>query len=156
MTTATSDEDTLIQVARDERRQHRSGKSMAGMLGVAIAFGAVGVALIAVPRLIGAILPLPFWLLGGFSLAVLTIVGVVAVALAGFFLLAALASSPAAAWGSAVAGACPRCGERKLRSDTVPGPASGGTIASGARGVVTLCDNCDYAIARVTRPGTAA
>jgi hypothetical protein len=34
-----TDEDILIQAARSERGQHRSGASMAGMLGVAAAFG---------------------------------------------------------------------------------------------------------------------
>lgn len=42
MTTQLADEDILIQAARSERGQHRSGASMIGMLGVAVAFGVVG------------------------------------------------------------------------------------------------------------------
>ena len=155
MTTQQSDEDILIQAARAERGQHRSGASMGASLGVAIALAVVGGVLIVVPRMISALLPGPLKLLG-FGVPILVIVGIVAFAIAGLFLLSALASSPFAAWGSAAPGNCPQCGEARLRSDTVPGPASG-SPASGPRGIVTLCETpgCDYAGARVTRPGPA-
>ena len=154
MTTQPTDEDILIQEARSERGQHRSGASMAGMLGVAAAFGVVGCFLIFVPRLITMLVPLPVsLLLGGFSLPVFGTLGVVALSIAAFFLLAAFASSPLASWGNKLPGDCPSCGEAHLRSDTVPGTASG-TVKDAPRGVVTLCETpgCDYAAARVTRP----
>jgi hypothetical protein len=151
MTTQPADEDTLIQTARAERRQHRSGASMFGMLGVAVAFGAVGGLLLFLPHLVGRLLPGPLRLLiGGFSMPVFITLGVVALGIAGFFLLAAFASSPLAAWGSKVPGDCPSCGKARLRSDTVPGGASG-NVGGTPRGVVTLCEACDYAAARVTR-----
>jgi hypothetical protein len=154
MSTQQSDEDVLIQAARAERGQQRSGRSMGASLGIAVAFAAVGGVLVFVPRVIGMLLPGPLRLLGGFGVPVLVIMGIVAFAIAGLFLLAALASSPMAAWGSSAPGDCPECGQPKLRSDTVPGPASE-NLKDGQRGVVTLCENCDYAAARVTRAGRA-
>ena len=154
MTTQPADEDILIQTARSERGQHRSGASMVGMLGAAAAFGVVGGFLIFVPRLIAMLVPLPVsLLLGGFSLPIFVTLGVVALGIAAFFLLAAFASSPLASWGNKLPGNCPTCGEARLRSDTVPGAASG-TVRDAPRGVVTLCETpgCDYAAARVTRP----
>jgi hypothetical protein len=159
MTTQPSDEDILIQAARSERRQHRSGASMVAMLGAAVAFGVVGCVLLFVPRLIAMVLPLPLnLLLGGFSAAVFITVGIIALGIAGFFLLAAFASSPLASWGNKLPGDCPRCGQARLRSDAVPGGASGaggtsGGVRGAPRGVVTLCETpgCDYATARVTR-----
>ena len=152
MTTPASEEDILIKAARAERGQHRSGASMGASLGVAIALAVVGGLLIFVPRVISGLLPGPLRLLG-FGVPILVIVGIVAFAIAGLFLLSALASSPFAAWGSAVPGNCPRCEQPQLRSDMVPGPASG-SPATGPRGIVTLCETpgCDYAAARVTRP----
>ena len=153
-----ADEDFLIRTARAERGQHRSGASMVAMLGAAVAFGVVGGVLVFVPHLITALLPGPLAILGAFSLPVLVTLGIVAFAIAGVFLLGGLASSPFASWGSKVAGDCPRCGQARLRSDMVPGPAAE-SRGDGARGVVALCENpdCDYAIARVTRAsGTAA
>lgn len=152
MTTAQSDEEILIQAARAERRQHRTGASMAAMLAVAGLFGGAGALLIFLPRVLGAI-PL----VGGLSSAIGVTLAIVAFAIAGFFLLAAFASSPAAAWGSKASGDCPTCGQANLRSDTVPGPASGGQLRGGPRGVVTLCETkgCGYASAKVTRPSPA-
>ena len=157
MTTQPTDEDILIQEARAERGQHRSGASMAGMLGVAAAFGVVGGFLIFVPRLIAIFLPLPVsLLLGGFSLPVFVTLGVVALGIAGFFLLAAFTSSPLASWGNKLPGNCPTCGQPRLRSDTVPGGTSS-TVKGAPRGIVTLCETpgCDYAAAHVTRASGA-
>ena len=152
MTTQPSDEEILIQAARAERGQHRSGASMAGMLGVAIAFGVVGCLLIFVPRLIAMLLPGPLRFLGGISMPVFITLGILALGVAGFFLLAAFASSPLASWGNKVPGDCPSCGQPRLRSDTVPGGTTG-AVRDGPRGIVTLCEtpDCDYAAARVTR-----
>ena len=157
MTTQPADEDILIQAARSERGQHRSGASMAGLLGVAVAFGVVGGLLIFVPQLITMLLPGPFRLLGWFSVPILTTLGILAFGIAVFFLLAAFASSPLASWGNKVPGDCPRCGQARLRSDTVPSGTSG-TVKDGPRGIVTLCENpdCDYAAARVTRASGAS
>ena len=152
--TQSADEDVLIQAARAERGEQRSGRSMGASLGVAIAFAAVGGVLVFGPRLIASILPGPLRLLGIFGVPALFLLGIVAFAIAGLFTLAALASSPMAAWGSALPGNCPQCGQPKLRSETVPGPAAD-NLPGGARGHVTLCENCDYASARVTRPGGA-
>jgi hypothetical protein len=152
MTTQPSDEDILIQAARAERGQHRSGASMFAMLGVAAAFGAAGFLLVFLPHLISTFLPWPFQVLGGFAMPVFITLGIVAIGIAGFFLLAAFASSPAASWGNKVPGDCPTCGQPRLRSDTVPGAASGKS-GDAPRGVVTLCEtpDCGYAAARVTR-----
>jgi hypothetical protein len=138
MTTQPSDEDVLIQAARAERGEQQSGRSMGASLGVAIALAAVGGVLVFVPRVISVLLPGPLRLLGGFGIPVLVIVGIVAFAIAGLFLLSALASSPLASWGSAVPGSCPQCGESRLRSDTVPGPTAG-SPKDAPRGIVTLC-----------------
>lgn len=158
MTTQPADEDILIQEARAERGQHRSGASMVAMLGVAVIFGVVGGLLIFVPRLIAMLLPVPpSLLLWGFSGPVLITLGIVALGIAGFFLLAAFASSPLASWGNKLPGDCPSCGQPRLRSDTVPGGTSG-TVRDAPRGIVTLCETpgCDYAAARVTRASGAA
>jgi hypothetical protein len=155
MTSQPADEDILIDAARAERGQHRSGASMAALLGVAVLFGAIGILLILVPHVVSMLLPGPLALLGGFSIPVLVTLGIAALAIAGLFLLGALASSPLASWGNAMPGNCPRCGQSRLRSDIVPG-STGGRSSEGPRGVVTLCENpeCDYATARVTRPST--
>jgi len=152
MTTQPSDEEILIQAARAERAQHRSGASMAAMLGVAVVFGVVGCLLIFMTHLVGTLLPGPLRLLGGFSTSVFITLGIVALGIAGFFLMAALASSPLASWGNKVPGDCPTCGEPRLCSDTVPGGTSG-NVRDAPRGIVTLCETpgCDYAAARVTR-----
>jgi hypothetical protein len=157
MTTQPADEDTLIQAARAERGQHRSGASMFAMLAVAVAFGAVGCLLIFLPQLVSMLLPGPLRLLGGFfSAPVFVTLGIGALGIAGFFLLAALASSPLASWGNKVPGDCPSCGQPRLRSDTVPGGTSG-NVRDAPRGIVTLCETpgCDYAAARVTRASGA-
>jgi hypothetical protein len=155
MTSQPADEDILIDAARAERGRHRSGASMAALLGVAVFFGAIGIGLIVVPHLIGALLPGPLALLGGFSIPVLVTLGIAALAIGGLFLIVALASSPLTAWGNAMPGKCPRCGESRLRSDIVPSAASE-SPSTGPRGLVTLCESpdCDYATARVTRPSS--
>ena len=147
-----ADEDFLIRAARAERGQHRSGASMAAMLGVAVVFGVVGSLLIFLPHLVSVLLPGPLGFLGASSLPVLVTLGIIAFAIAGMFLLGALASSPLASWGNAVPGNCPSCGQPRLRSDMVPG-STGENLKGGTRGIVTLCENpdCDYAAARVTR-----
>jgi hypothetical protein len=152
MTTQPADEDILIQAARAERGQRRSGASMFAMLGVAAAFGVAGCLLIFLSHLVSRLLPWPFRLLGGFSVPVFVTLGIVALVIAGFFLLAALASSPLASWGNKVPGNCPSCGQPRLRSDTVPDETSG-NLRDAPRGIVTLCETpgCDYATARVTR-----
>jgi hypothetical protein len=157
MTTQPADEDSLIQAARAERGQHRSGASMFGMLGVAIVFGVAGGVLLFLPRLVSMLLPGPLRLLGGFSMPVCITLGVMALGIAGFFLLAAFASSPLASWGSKVPGDCPSCGEARLRSDMVSGGTSG-SASDVPRGIVTLCETqgCDYAAVRVTRASGSA
>jgi hypothetical protein len=156
MATQSSDEDILIQAARSERSQHRSGASMVGMLGVAIAFGVVGCLLIFVPHVISMLLPGPLRVLGGFSVPILTTLGILGLGIAGFFLLAAFASSPLASWGNTVSGDCPSCGQARLRSGTVSG-GTGGAVREAPRGIVTLCETpgCDYAAVRVTRASGA-
>ncbi len=156
MTTQPADEDTLIQAARAERRQHRSGASMFAMLGVAVALGVAGCLLIFVPHLVTMLLPGPLRFLGGFSMIVFITLGIVVFGIAGFFLLAALASSPLASWGNKLPGDCPSCGQPRLRSDTVPGGTSG-NVRDAPRGIVTLCETpgCNYAAARVTRASGA-
>ncbi|HEX3959211.1 MAG TPA: hypothetical protein VHZ03_21690 [Trebonia sp.] len=151
-----ADEDFLIRAARAERGQHRSGASMAAMLGVAVVFCVVGSLLIFLPHVVRVLLPGPLGFLGAFSLPILVTLGIIAFAIAGMFLLGGLASSPLASWGNAAPGNCPRCGQPRLRSDMVPG-STGENRRDGARGIVTLCENpdCDYATARVTRASGA-
>jgi hypothetical protein len=156
MTTQPADEDILIEAARDERGRHRSGASMVSMLAIAVAFGVVGCLLIFGPRLVSALLPGPLRFLLGFSFFV-SVPGIVALAIAGFFLLAAFASSPLASWGNKVPGDCPSCGQPHLRSDMVPSPNAASANANASqspRGVVTLCETpgCDYTAASVLRP----
>jgi hypothetical protein len=156
--TQPADEDILIQAARAERGQHRSGASMFAMLGVAVVFGVVGSLLLFLPHLVSMLLPGPLRLLGGFSMPVFITLGIVALGIAGFFLLAAFASSPVASWGNKVQGECPTCGQPRLRSDIVPS-GTGRNVRDAPRGIVTLCETpgCDYAAARVTRAtGTAS
>ena len=86
MTTQPADEDILIQAARAERRQHRSGASMFAMLGVAVASGVVGCLFLFVPHLVTRLLPGPLRLLGGLSMPVFITLGVAALGIAGFFL----------------------------------------------------------------------
>jgi hypothetical protein len=156
MTTQPADEDILIQAARAERGQHRSGASMFAMLGVAIAFGTVGFLLIFLSHLVSTLVPGPFRLLGGFSMPLFITLGIIALGIAGFFLLAALSSSPLASWGNKVPGNCPDCGQPRLRSDAVPSAASG-NVRDAPRGIVTLCatPGCGHATARVTRASGA-
>src|ERR1700757_746467 len=77
MTSQPTDEDILIREARAERGQHRSGASMAAMLGVAVVFGTVGFLLIFVPHIVRVLLPGPLALLGFFSLPILVTLGIV-------------------------------------------------------------------------------
>jgi len=151
MTNQPSDEDILIEAARAERKQYRSGASMFGMLGVAGAFGATGGVLIFGSHLVTRFLAGPFSLLGGFSMPIFTTLGIVALGIAAFFLLAAFVSSPLAAWGDRLPSDCPTCGQSGLRAGTVSGRT--GDTGNGPRGVVTLCEapGCSYAAARVTR-----
>lgn len=152
MTTQPADEDILIREARAERGRHRSGASMVGLLGVALVFGVVGCLLVFLPHLVAMFLPGPLSLLGGFSVPVFITLGIMALGIAAFFLLAAFASSPLASWGNKLPGDCPSCGQARLRSGMVPGGTSG-TVRDAPRGIVTLCETpgCDYATARVTR-----
>ncbi|HXC82798.1 MAG TPA: hypothetical protein VNV62_13195 [Trebonia sp.] len=156
MTTQPADEDILIQAARDERGQHRSGASMFGMLAVAVVFGVLGAVLLLLPHLVSMLLPGPFRLLGGFSMPMCITLGIIALGIAGFFLLAAFASSPLASWGNKAQGDCPTCGESRLRSDMVTGKTSG-TVSDPPRGIVTLCETsgCDYSAVSVTHPSGA-
>lgn len=157
MTTQPADEDILIQAARAERGQHRSGASMAAMLGIAVAFGVAGFVLIFLHHLVSMLLPGPLRLLGAFATPISIFLGIAALGIAGLFVLAALASSPLAAWGNKGQGDCPACGQPRLRSDMVPS-ATSGTVRAAPRGIVTLCETpgCDYAAARVTRASGAS
>jgi hypothetical protein len=80
-------------------------------------------------------------------LPVFITLGITGLGIAGFFLLAAFASSPLASWGNKLPGDCPSCGQARLRSDTVPGGTSS-TLRDAPRGVVTLCETpgCNYAL----------
>jgi hypothetical protein len=155
MTTQPADEDILIEAARDERGQHRSGASMFGLLGVAVVFAVLGAVLLFLPHLVSMLLPGPFRFLGAFSMPVSITLGIIALGIAGFFLLAAFASSPLASWGTKVQGACPTCGESRLWSDMVTGKTSGNS--DPPRGVVTLCETsgCDYSAVSVTHASGA-
>lgn len=151
-----TDEDLLIEAAKRERRNRRSGRSLLLALAVAAVFVVIGWVLVfRVRPLIKAI---PFLPLGNVT-SWLLVAGIVAFVIAGLTVAGALLlANPRKRWGDPVVGGCPACGNWTLRQDaTAPaGPGAGG-LRNAPRGVVTLCDSngCDYASATVTTASRA-
>lgn len=151
-----NDEDLLIEAARRQRRNRRSGRNLLLALAVAAVCTVIGWVLVFQVRPV--IKAIPFLPLGGVSRWLL-VIGVVAFVVAGLVVAGALLlASPRKPWGDPVVGACPVCGSWTLRQDTVApaGPVTG-TSTSAPKGVVTLCDTkgCAYASATVTTASRA-
>jgi hypothetical protein len=151
-----TDEDLLIEAAKRERRNRRSGRNLLLALAVAAVFAVIGwVLLFRVRPFVKSIPFLPLGTVTGWLL----VIGIVAFAIAGLVVAGAfLAGNPRKHWGDPVAGACPSCGSWTLRQNTMA-PAGPGTdgIRTAPKGVVTLCDTkgCDYASATVTTASRA-
>jgi hypothetical protein len=145
------DEDLLIRAAIRQRHLRRTGWSLAGALGLAVFFGAVGYTLALHPGVISANVPYS----GGLLQPVLVAIGVVACLISVLFILAAASGArPRTPWGDPLPGDCPTCGKAALRQDEVVVREAGG-LTTIARGTVTLCQtaDCDYAAATVITPG---
>jgi hypothetical protein len=155
-----TDEDLLIEAAKRERRNRRSGRNLLIALAVAAACAVIGWVLVF--RVRPFVKAIPFLPLGAVT-SWLLFIGIAAFVVAGLIVAGALlAANPRKRWGDPVAGACPACGNWTLRQGTVL-PASSGTASPGTgtrnapKGVVTLCDTkgCAYATATVTTASRA-
>lgn len=151
-----TDEELLIEAARRELRNRRSGRNLLLALAAAAVFAVIGWVLVfRVRPLVKAI---PFLPLGGLT-SWLLVAGIVCFVIAGLIVAAALLlANPRKRWGDPVVGACPACGNWTLRQDTMApaGPGAGG-LRNAPKGVVTLCDTrgCGYASATVTTASRA-
>jgi hypothetical protein len=141
-----TDEDLLIEAARKESRNRRSGRNLLLALVAAAVCAAIGWVLVFKVR--AFLKAIPFLPLGTVT-SWLLIIGVVAFVVAGLIVAGALLmANPRKRWGEPLVGGCPACGKWTLRQGTVA-PAD-----NGPKGVVILCDNrgCAHASATVTTP----
>jgi hypothetical protein len=142
-TTLPAGDDLLIKEAIRQRQLHRSGKSLGGVLALAVFFCAAGYVLAFHSGVITYSMPYA----SGFPLGtVLVICGILAFLVAVLFLVdAASGARPGAPWGDPAAGTCPVCGEPALRQDGIL-LREGGTLKTAANGAVTLCGSpgCPY------------
>ncbi len=139
-----TDEDLLIEAARRERRNRRSGRNLLLALAVAVAFAATGWVLVF--RVRAFLQAIPFLPLGTVTRSLL-VIGIIAFVVAGLIVVGAvLMANPRKRWGDPVVGGCPACGNWTLRQGTAA-PAG-----QGPKGVVILCDTkgCAHASATVT------
>jgi hypothetical protein len=139
-----TDQDLLIEAARRERRNRRSGRNLLLALAVAAVCAAVGWVLVF--RVRAFLKAIPFLPLGTVT-SWLLVIGIIAFVVAGLIVVGALLmANPRKRWGDPVVGGCPACGNWTLRQATVA-PAG-----QSARGVVILCDTkgCTHASATVT------
>jgi len=143
-TIVSTSDDLLIREAIRQRQSHRSGKSLAGTLALAVFFAVVGYVLAFHPGLINNNMPYP----DGFPLdAVLAICGVLVLLVAAVFLANAVRGGrPRAPWGDPVDGDCPVCSEPALRQDAIL-LREEGTLVVTASGTVILCESpgCPHA-----------
>ena len=140
-----TDEDLLIEAAKRQRRNRRSGRNL--LIALAVAAVCAGIGWVLVFRVRAFLKAIPFLPLGTLTTWLLFI-GIAAFVIAGLIVAGALmAASPRKRWGDPVAGACPACGNWTLRQNTVTPDDPG-----APKGVVTLCDSsgCAYASATVT------
>jgi hypothetical protein len=145
-----TDEDLLIEAARRERRNHRSGRNLVLALAVAAVFAVVGWLLVFKVR--GFLKAIPFLPLGAVT-GWVVIVGIIAFVVAGLIVAGALVmANPRKRWGDPLVGGCPACGNWTLRQGTVT------PVGKGPRGVVILCDTkgCTHASATVTTASRAS
>jgi hypothetical protein len=144
-----TDENVLIEAARKERRNHRSGRNLLLALIAAAVFAGIGWVLVF--RVRSFLKTIPFLPLGTVT-GWLLVIGIIAFVIAGLIVAVAfLIANPRKRWGEPIVGACPACGNWTLRQDTVA-PAGKGT-----KGVVILCDTkgCTHASATVTTASRA-
>lgn len=151
-----TDEDLLIEAAKRERRNRRSGRNL--LLALAAAAVCVIIGWVLIFRVRAFVKSIPFLPLGSVT-SWLLVIGIVAFVIAGLIVGGALlAANPRKRWGDPVAGACPACGNWTLRQNTMA-PASPGTDSprNAPKGVVTLCDTkgCNYTSATVTTASRA-
>lgn len=139
-----TDEDLLIEAARRERRNRRSGRNLLLALAVAALCAAVGWVLIfRVRAFLKAISFLPLGIVNSWLL----VIGIIAFIVAGLIVVGAvLMANPRKRWGDPLVGGCPACGNWTLRQGTVA------AAGNGPRGVVILCHTrgCAHASATVT------
>lgn len=150
----TTDEDLLIEAAKRERRNRRSGRNLILALAVAAVCAVIGWMLVF--RVRAFVKAIPFLSLGTVS-SWLLFAGIAAFVIAGLIVAGALLlANPRKRWGDPVVGACPACGNWTLRQDTVV-HADPGSLPDAPKGLVTLCDTkgCDYASATVTTASRA-
>jgi hypothetical protein len=150
-TTAVPSEDQLlIQEAIRRRRLQRSGKFLAGVITLAVFFGAVGFLLTFHSGTITYTEPYSAYT-SSFPLGdVLVPLGILALLVAVVFVVCAVtAALPDAPWGDPAPGDCPVCGNPALRQDDLT--VREGLSLDPARGTVTLCTSpdCTYAAAAV-------
>jgi hypothetical protein len=139
-----ADEDLLIEAARRERRNRRSGRNL--LLALAGAIICAGIGWVLVFRVRAFLQAIPFLPLGTVNRWLL-VIGIIAFVAAGLIVVGALLmANPRKRWGDPVVGGCPACGNWTLRQGTVA-PAG-----RGPKGVVVLCDTrgCAHASATVT------
>ncbi len=149
-----TDEELLIQEAIRQRKRHRSGKSLAGAIALAVFFGAVGYLMALHPGTITYGMPdsSPFPL--GALISVFGFLELLAAAL--LVVTAVWRARPRSRWGDPAPGDCPACGKAALRRDDVL-LREGNTLNTRARSTVTVCGtpDCPYASAEVATPGLA-
>jgi hypothetical protein len=139
-----TDEELLIEAARKQRRNRRSGRNLIFALVVAVVCAAIGWLLIF--RVRAFLKAIPFLPLGTVT-GWLLVIGVVAFVVAGIIVAGALLmANPRKRWGDPLVGGCPVCGNWTLRQGTVA------PVGNGPKGVVILCDTrgCVHASATVT------
>jgi hypothetical protein len=144
-----TDEELLIEAARRERRNRRSGRNLILALLVAVVFAAIGWVLVFKVR--AFLKGIPFLPLGTVT-SWLLVVGIIAFIVAGLIVAGGLLmANPRKRWGEPLVGGCPACGNWTLRQDTVT------PVGKGPRGVVILCDTkgCAHASATVTTASRA-
>ena len=151
-----TDEDLLIEAAKREQRNRRSGRNLLLALLVAAVCAAIGWVLVF--RVRAFVKAIPFLPLGTVT-SWLLVIGIAAFVIAGPIVAGALLlANPRKRWGDPAAGACPACGNWTLRQDTVvPADPGSGSLRNAPKGVVTLCDTkgCAYASATVTTASRA-
>jgi hypothetical protein len=138
-----TDEDLLIEAARRERRNRRSGRNLLLALVVAAVCAAIGWVLVF--RVRAFLQAIPFLPLGTVT-SWLLVIGIIAFVVAGLIVVGALLmANPRKRWGEPVVGGCPACGNWTLRQGTA-------AAGHGPKGVVILCDTrgCAHASATVT------
>ena len=139
-----TDEALLIEAARRERRNRRSGRNLLLALAVAAVCAAIGWVLVF--RVRAFLKAIPFLPLGTVT-SWLLVIGIIAFVVAGLIVVGALLmANPRKRWGDPVVGGCPACGNWTLRQATVA------PVGQSARGLVILCDTrgCTHASATVT------